>query len=63
MMKVIEGGFVKGHWQSDREAYSDEDIKAWNAIFRKMAEKHGPGWRILIWDIKRDSKTELRLVK
>ena len=62
-MKVIKGGFVKGHWQSDRSAYSDEDIEDWNAIFQKMAEKHGPGWRILIWDIKRDSRAKLRRVK
>ncbi|RJR47282.1 MAG: hypothetical protein C4567_01250 [Deltaproteobacteria bacterium] len=62
-MEVIQGGFVKGHWQSDREAYSDEDIEAWNAIFQKMAEKHGPGWKILIWNVKADSKPELRRVK
>jgi len=51
-VEVIEGGFVKGHWQSDGEAYSGEDIEAWNTIFKGMAEKYGPGWKILIWDVK-----------
>jgi hypothetical protein len=54
---------VKGHWQSDRDAYSDEDLEAWNNIFQKMAEKHGPGWKMFIWDVKANSKPELRRVK
>jgi hypothetical protein len=62
-MEVINGGFVKGHWQSDRDAYSDEDIEAWNNIFQKMAEKHGPGWKMFIWDVKVNSKPELRRIK
>jgi hypothetical protein len=60
-MEVIDGGFHKGDWQSDRDAYSDEDIDAWNAIFQEMAEKHGSGWKMLIWDVK--EPPSLKIVK
>jgi len=63
MMKIIEGGFKKGIWQSDRDAYSDEDIEAGNAIFEMLAHKHNHAWRELIWDIKVKAKPYLRRVK
>lgn len=51
-MKVINGGFKKGIWQSDRDAYSEEDIEAGNAIFDILAQKHNPAWKELVWKIK-----------
>lgn len=51
-MEVIQGGLKKGIWQSDREAYSDEDIEAWNAILEMLAQKHNPAWKELIWKPK-----------
>lgn len=62
-MKVIEGGFIKGHWQSDRDAYSEEDIVEGNEIYETLAQKHNPAWKELIWDVKVDFKPELRQVK
>lgn len=40
VMKILQGGFKKGMWQSDREAYSDEEIEAWNNRLRKLSQKH-----------------------
>jgi hypothetical protein len=37
MMEVIQGGFKKGMWQSDREAYADEDIEAWNDRLKQLS--------------------------
>ena len=51
-LKVIDGGFKKGHWQSDRRAYADEDIAAWNAIFAELAQNHHPAWAKWIWEVK-----------
>lgn len=51
-MEVIEGGLKKGIWQSDRDAYSEEDIEAGNAILEILAYKHNPAWKKLIWEIK-----------
>ena len=51
-LKVIQGGFQKGMWQSDRDAYSDEDIAEGNALFEELAQKHNPAWRMLLWNIK-----------
>jgi hypothetical protein len=48
-MKIIQGGFIKGDWQSDRDTYSDEDIKKGNAIFERLAQDHNPAWRKFIW--------------
>ncbi len=55
-MEVIEGGLKQGIWQSDREAYSNEDIEEGNAIFEELAQKHNPAWKELIWDIKESSQ-------
>lgn len=52
MLKVIQGGFKKGHWLSDRDAYSDEDIEALNNVLRRLAEDVHPGWSKLIWELK-----------
>lgn len=60
-MKVIQGGFKKGDWQSDRDAYSDEDIKKGNAIFEMLAQLHTPVWRKLLWNPKEPSP--LKIVK
>ena len=48
-MEVIDGGFKKGDWQSDRGAYSEEEIEAGNAMFERLAQEHNPAWRKLIW--------------
>jgi len=60
-MKKIEGRIKKGIWQSDRDAYSKEDIEAGNAIFEMLAQKHNPAWKELIWPIKEPGP--LKLVK
>lgn len=60
-MEVIEGGFKEGIWQSDRDAYSDEDIEEGNAIFEELAQKHNSAWMKLIWNIKEPKP--LRIVK
>lgn len=46
----------------DREGITREEIDFFNAAFRE-AGKHDPRWLQLIWDIKVDSKPELRRVK
>lgn len=60
-MELIEGGFKEGIWQSDRDAYSEEDIEAGNAIFEMLARKHNPAWKELIWEIKENQP--LKVVK
>jgi len=60
-LKVIDGGFQKDHWQSDRHAYSEEDIAAWNAIFAKLAQSHHPAMEKWIWDVKK--RPSLTIVK
>ncbi|HAY23092.1 MAG TPA: hypothetical protein DCY27_13220 [Desulfobacterales bacterium] len=54
-LKVIDGGFQEGHWQSDRHAYSEADVAAWNAIFAELARSHHPAWQEWVWDIKETS--------
>jgi hypothetical protein len=61
-MEVIEGGFKKGDWQSDREAYSEEDIKDFNDVLRKLAKDVHPGWLKLLWEPKEPSQP-LKCVK
>ena len=51
-LKVVQGGFHKGHWQSDRDFYPDDEIEVWNAIFRELSEKHNPAWKEWIWELK-----------
>jgi len=60
MMKIIEGGFKKGLWQSDREAYSDEDIEAWNERLKQLS-RHHPWLKEFVWQIK--PRQKLRLVQ
>jgi hypothetical protein len=60
-MEVIDGGFKEGDWQSDREAYSDEDIQAFNEILRKLAKDVHPGWLKLLWEPK--EPPQLKCVK
>jgi len=61
-MKVDEGGYRKGVWFHDRDSLTQEEIDFANAALRE-AGKHDPRWLKLIWDIKVDSKPELRRVK
>ena len=60
-LKLIPGNFQPGMWQSDRSAYSDEDIEALNTALEKLARDCFPGMRRLIWEIK--GPPELRLLK
>jgi len=64
MMEVIQGGYQKGAWQHDREAYSDEEIALWNERFKQLMSRY-PHLRPLIefclWEI--EPKSELRVVK
>jgi len=49
-LEKIEGGYKKGVWQHDREAYTDEDIEFFNEFLREMA-KHRPQAASVIWDL------------
>lgn len=51
-MEVVDGGFKQGMWQSDRDAYSDEDIEAFNNVLHRLAKDIHPGWRKLVWEPK-----------
>lgn len=63
-MEVIKGGFKKGSWLHDREAYSDDEIAAANERFRQLIKRH-PECRsfleFFIWDIQ--PKSEPQIVK
>jgi hypothetical protein len=63
-MEVIQGGFQKGAWLHDRDAYSDEEIEICNERFKQLItrypDKH-PFFELFLWNIK--PKTELRAVK
>ncbi|RJR47283.1 MAG: hypothetical protein C4567_01255 [Deltaproteobacteria bacterium] len=62
MMKVIQGGFKKGFWLHDREAYSDEEIAKTNQRFRQLINRY-PEYRsffeFFLWDIKPKQKPRL----
>ena len=58
VMKIIQGAFKKGMWQSDREAYSDEEIEIWNSRLRKLSQKH-PWLEMFIWNIKPKQKPQI----
>jgi len=63
-MEVIQGGYAKGSWLRDRDAYSDEEIAIGNERFRQLISRY-PQYRsffeYFIWDI--NPKPELRVVK
>jgi hypothetical protein len=63
-VEVVEGGFKKGSWLHDREAYSDEEIAEVNERFRQLIDRY-PQYRPFIeyflWDIP--PKSELKVVK
>ena len=58
-MKVIEGGYRKGFWLHDREAYSDEEIAKVNQRVRQLINRY-PKYRaffeLFLWDIKPKQK-------
>ena len=60
-MKVIKGGYEKGLWFHDPNAYTDEEIEYANEAFRRLA-KADPRWLKLIWEPKKE-KPQLRRVK
>jgi len=60
-LKLIPGKIQSGMLQSDRRAYSDQDIEALNAALEKLARDYFPGMRRLIWEIK--EPPELRVVE
>lgn len=60
-MELIEGGFKEGFWLRDQTAFTQEEIEFANEAFRE-AGKYDPRWLKLIWDIKVDSKPDLRRV-
>lgn len=65
MMKVIEGGFKKGDWLSDREAYSDEEIELWNDRFKQLMSRYPhlrPLLESFLWNIKPTQKPALKIV-
>jgi hypothetical protein len=63
-MKVIKGGYQKGYWLHDRNAYSDEEIAIVNERFRQLIQRY-PQYRsffeFFLWDIQ--PKPELKVVK
>jgi hypothetical protein len=63
-MEVIQGGYQKGAWHHDREAYSDEEIAAVNERLRQLMSlypRHRPLLELFLWEI--EPKSELRVVK
>jgi hypothetical protein len=62
MMKVIQGGFKKGSWLHDREAYSDEEIAEVNQRVRQLITRY-PKYRaffeFFLWDINPKQKPRL----
>ena len=62
-LKVVQGGYQKGVWQYDREAYTDEEIESFNEFLRTIA-RHRPQAARVIWDIPpRDKQPKPTLVK
>ncbi|MBW1953585.1 MAG: hypothetical protein JRI66_10960 [Deltaproteobacteria bacterium] len=59
-LKLIPGKIQSGMWQSDRRAYSDEDIEALNTALENLARDYFPGIHRLIWEIK--GPPELKMV-
>jgi len=60
-MKVIEGGYKKGMWLHDSDAYTDEEIEYANEAFRRLAQAD-PRWLKLIWEPRKD-QPEIRRIK
>ena len=63
-MELIKGGFKEGNWQSDRTAYSDEEITAVNERLRQIIDRyphHRPLLELFLWDIR--PKAELKRIK
>jgi len=63
-VEVIQGGFQKDMWGSDRNAYSDEEIAEGNERFRQLIERnpqYRPLFEFFLWDIQ--PKSEPKLVK
>ncbi|RJR47281.1 MAG: hypothetical protein C4567_01245 [Deltaproteobacteria bacterium] len=60
--KVVAGGYRKGLWFHDRRAHTQEDVDALNEAFRLLGQDD-PRWLKLIWDVKVDSKPEMRRIK
>jgi len=62
-LKVIEGGYQKGVWGCDRDAYSDEDIEFFNEFIRTVA-KDRPQAANAIWVVpKKDNPPDITLLK
>jgi len=60
-MKVRNGGYQKGIWRHDPDAYTDQEIEYVNEAFRRLA-KLDPRWLKLIWEPNKQ-KPELRRIK
>jgi hypothetical protein len=61
LMEVIQGGFKKGEWQSDRDAHSDEEIAIWNDRFQWLISQGHTWLKDYLWDIM--PEPELKVVK
>ncbi len=61
-MEVIQGGFQKGMWGSDRQTYSDEDIEVWNDRLRQLSRQH-PWLEEFVWHIQPTQKQPLEIVE
>jgi len=59
-MKVIEGGYKKGFWSHDPDAYTDEEIEYANEAFRRLS-KIDPRWRKLVWEPKKQEPSICRI--
>ncbi|MBW1731811.1 MAG: hypothetical protein JRJ75_13130 [Deltaproteobacteria bacterium] len=60
-MKLIEGGYKKGMWLHDPDAYTDEEIEYANEAFRRLAQAD-PCWLKLVWEPRRE-QPEIRRIK
>lgn len=49
-MKVIDGGYHKGAWCHDGDAYSDEEIKLWNERLKQLGQGQHAWLLAYLWD-------------
>ena len=60
-IKVLNGGYRKGKWLHDPNAYTDEEIEYANEAFRRLG-RFDPRWLKLIWEPRKQAP-EIRRIK
>lgn len=60
-LKLSDGGFKKGMWQSARQAYSEKDIEALNNALHRRAKDVHSGWLKFLWEPRDPPQLHIRL--